>query len=65
VLYHSLILILYVLAFILIYALYASYGYRLTHLIGGVIGLVIFISLLIIRAHKQKKMTLRPVKLCL
>ena len=55
VLYHSLILLLYLLAFVLIYALYASYGYRLTHLIGGVIGLIIFISVLIMRSHKQKK----------
>ena len=55
VLYHSLILVLYVLTFILIYAIYASYGYRLTHLIGGVIGLIIFISVLVVRSHKQKK----------
>ncbi len=50
----SLILVLYLLAFILIYALYASYGYRLTHLVGGLVGLVIFIIMISIR-HKQTK----------
>jgi hypothetical protein len=51
---YSLTLVLYLLAFILIYALYASYGYRLTHLIGGIIGLILFIALVTFRFYNRR-----------
>lgn len=50
----SLMLVLYGLAFIGLYALYATYGYKSTHLVGGIIGLVMFLALMTRNNHINK-----------
>ncbi len=49
----SLMLVLYGLAFIGLYTLYGAYGYRLTHLVGGIIGLLMFLILLVKKNNKR------------
>lgn len=50
---YSAVLALYALGFILIYLVYSAYGYRLTHLVGGIVGLVIFLAVIVIRFYKR------------